>query len=215
MQFFIDTANLDEIREAARLGLVDGVTTNPTLMSREGRDWREVAATICREVDGPVSLEAVGHTADELVSMGLELVRFGPNVVVKLPMTTEGLKAVRILSGQGVDCNVTLVFSPMQALLAAKAGAAFVSPFVGRLDALSEDGMQLVADTLTIFRNYAMPTRVIVASVRHPMHVARAALLGAHIATIPFGVLGQLAAHPLTDAGLAAFDRDWAQLNKT
>lgn len=213
MQFFIDTANLDEIREAARLGLVDGVTTNPTLMSREGHDWRDVAAAICHEVDGPVSLEAVGNTADELVAMGLELVRFGPNVVVKVPMTTEGLKAVRILSGQGVDCNVTLVFSPMQALLAAKAGAAFVSPFVGRLDALSEDGMQLVAETLTIFRNYAMPTRVIVASIRHPMHVSRAALLGAHIATIPFGVLGQLAAHPLTDAGLAAFDRDWARLN--
>lgn len=215
MQFFIDTANIDEIREAAKLGLVDGVTTNPTLMAREGRDWRSVAATICREVDGPVSLEAVGHTADELVLMGLELVKYGPNVVVKVPMTMEGLKAVRILSGQGVDCNVTLVFSPMQALLAAKAGAAFVSPFVGRLDALSEDGMELVEETLTIFRNYGMGTRVIVASIRHPMHVARAALLGAHVATIPFAVLGQLAAHPLTEAGLAAFDRDWAKVDNS
>lgn len=215
MQFFIDTANINEIREAAKLGLVDGVTTNPTLMAREGRDWRSVAATICREVDGPVSLEAVGHTADELVLMGLELVKYGPNVVVKVPMTMEGLKAVRILSGQGVDCNVTLVFSPMQALLAAKAGAAFVSPFVGRLDALSEDGMELVEETLTIFRNYGMGTRVIVASIRHPMHVARAALLGAHVATIPFAVLGQLAAHPLTEAGLAAFDRDWAKVDNS
>lgn len=213
MQFFIDTANIAEIREARALGVLDGVTTNPTLMAKQGGDWRAVAREICREVEGPVSLEAVGETADELVSMGLELVGYGPNVVVKVPMTPEGIKAVRILKSQGVDCNVTLVFSPMQALVAAKAGAAYVSPFVGRLDALSQDGMQLVEDIMTIYREYGLETKVIVASVRHPRHVTDAAIIGAHVATIPPAILKQLFEHPLTDAGLETFNKDWAALN--
>lgn len=213
MQFFLDTANIAEIRAARAWGLLDGVTTNPTLMAREGGDWRAVMRDICREVEGPVSLEAVGETADELIAMGLDLMRNGPNVVVKIPMTPEGLKAVRVLKAKGVDTNVTLVFSPMQALLAAKAGASLVSPFVGRLDGLSQDGMQLVADIMAILRNYAMDTRVIVASVRHPRHVAEAALMGAHVATVPFSVLRQMFDHPLTSAGLDTFNKDWAALN--
>ncbi|MBG3878701.1 fructose-6-phosphate aldolase [Desulfovibrio oxamicus] len=213
MQFFLDTANLAEMRAAKAWGLLDGVTTNPTLMAREGGDWRAVMQSICREVEGPVSLEAVGDTADELIAMGLDLVRNGPNVVVKIPMTPEGLKAVRVLKTKGVDTNVTLVFSPMQALLAAKAGASFISPFVGRLDGLSQDGMQLVADIMTILNNYAMDARVIVASVRHPRHVAEAALMGAHVATVPFAVLRQMFDHPLTTAGLETFNKDWAALN--
>ncbi|BFR48548.1 fructose-6-phosphate aldolase [Nitratidesulfovibrio sp. HK-II] len=213
MQFFLDTANIAEIRAARAWGLLDGVTTNPTLMAREGGDWRAVMRDICREVEGPVSLEAVGETADEFIGMGLDLMRNGPNVVVKIPMTPEGLKAVRVLKSKGVDTNVTLVFSPMQALLAAKAGASFVSPFVGRLDGLSQDGMQLVADIMAILRNYAMDARVIVASVRHPRHVAEAALMGAHVATVPFAVLRQMFDHPLTSAGLETFNKDWAELN--
>ncbi|HCG05227.1 MAG TPA: fructose-6-phosphate aldolase [Desulfovibrio sp.] len=213
MQFFLDTANIAEIRAARAWGLLDGVTTNPTLMAREGGDWRAVMRDICREVEGPVSLEAVGETADEFIAMGLDLMRNGPNVVVKIPMTPEGLKAVRVLKSKGVDTNVTLVFSPMQALLAAKAGASFVSPFVGRLDGLSQDGMQLVADIMAILRNYAMDARVIVASVRHPRHVAEAALMGAHVATVPFAVLRQMFDHPLTSAGLETFNMDWAALN--
>lgn len=213
MQFFLDTANIVEIRAARAWGLLDGVTTNPTLMAREGGDWRAVMRDICREVEGPVSLEAVGETADEFIAMGLDLMRNGPNVVVKIPMTPEGLKAVRVLKSKGVDTNVTLVFSPMQALLAAKAGASFVSPFVGRLDGLSQDGMQLVADIMAILRNYAMDTRLIVASVRHPRHVAEAALMGAHVATVPFAVLRQMFDHPLTSAGLDTFNKDWAALN--
>ena len=213
MQFFLDTANIAEIRAARAWGLLDGVTTNPTLMAREGGDWRAVMRDICREVEGPVSLEAVGETADEFIAMGLDLMRNGPNVVVKIPMTPEGLKAVRVLKSKGVDTNVTLVFSPMQALLAAKAGASFISPFVGRLDGLSQDGMQLVADIMAILRNYAMDARVIVASVRHPRHVAEAALMGAHVATVPFAVLRQMIDHPLTSAGLETFNKDWAALN--
>ena len=213
MQFFLDTANLAEMRAAKAWGLLDGVTTNPTLMAREGGDWRVVMQAICREVEGPVSLEAVGDTADELIAMGLDLVRNGPNVVVKIPMTPEGLKAVRVLKSKGVDTNVTLVFSPMQALLAAKAGASFISPFVGRLDGLSQDGMQLVADIMTILQNYSMDARVIVASVRHPRHVAEAALMGAHVATVPFAVLRQMFDHPLTTSGLEAFNKDWSALN--
>lgn len=213
MQFFIDTANIAEIREARAFGVLDGVTTNPTLMAKQGGDWRVVAREICREVEGPVSLEAVGETADDLVRMGLELVGYGPNVVVKVPMTPEGIKAVRILKSQGVDCNVTLIFSPMQALVAAKAGAAYVSPFVGRLDALSQDGMQLVEDIMTIYREYGLETKVIVASVRHPRHVTDAAIIGAHVATIPPAILKQLFEHPLTDAGLETFNKDWAALN--
>lgn len=212
MQFFIDTANIDEIKEAIAFGLVDGVTTNPTLMSREGGDWREVARTICSEVDGPVSLEVIGTTADEMIAEAEKLIEYGDNVVVKIPMTMDGIKAVGVLSKKGIKTNVTLIFSAMQALLAAKAGATYVSPFVGRLDALGTDGMALIEEIMTIFDNYDFDTQVIVASIRHPMHVLQSALFGAHVATIPFSVIKQLAAHPLTDKGLAAFLKDWKKV---
>ncbi len=209
MQFFIDTANLDEIRAAMEMGLVDGVTTNPSLMSKEASDWREIAAEICRLVPGPVSLEVISLDAEGMVREARDLVQFGPNVVVKVPMTGEGLKAVRILKSMDIETNVTLVFSAAQALLAAKAGAAFVSPFLGRLDDVGQDGMELVQQILTIYANYGFSTRIIAASVRHPLHVLDAALAGAHIATVPFKILTQLLNHPLTDKGIAAFLKDW------
>ena len=212
MQFFIDTADINEIREAAGFGLVDGVTTNPTLMSRQGGDWRAVAQAICDEVDGPVSLEVIGTTAEAMIAEAGELAGYGDNVVIKIPMTMEGIKAVGVLSKQGIKTNVTLIFSAMQALLAAKAGATYVSPFVGRLDALGTDGMGLIEEIMSILANYDLDTQVIVASIRHPMHVLQSALLGAHVATIPFPVIGQLAAHPLTDKGLAAFLKDWEKV---
>ena len=207
MDFFLDSANLDEIREAKRLGMLDGVTTNPTLLAREGRDWREQMAAIVKEVDGPVSLEVVGVTAEDMLAEARDLVAFGPNVVIKIPMLPEGMAAVRELSEAGIPTNVTLVFSPLQALLAAKAGATYVSPFVGRLDAIGHDGMEVVEQIVSIFEMYEFPTKVLVASIRHPQHVLEAALLGAHAATIPFGVIGQLAKHPLTDQGLQAFQK--------
>ncbi len=209
MEFFLDTANLDEIRAAKRQGLVDGVTTNPTLLAREGGDWRSQAKKICEEVDGPVSLEVIGLTAAEMEKEADDLVGFGDNVVIKLPMTTEGLVACKALTEKGVKTNVTLVFSPMQALLAAKAGATYVSPFVGRLDGLSQDGMELISQIRTIYDNYGFATKILVASVRHPLHVLDGALIGADVATIPFSVIGQLAYHPMTDKGLAAFLKDW------
>ena len=209
MQFFIDTANLDEIRAAMEMGLVDGVTTNPSLMSKEASDWREIAAEICRLVPGPVSLEVISLDAEGMVREARDLVQYGPNVVVKVPMTGEGLKAVRILKSMDIETNVTLVFSAAQALLAAKAGAAYVSPFLGRLDDVGQDGMELVQQILTIFANYGFSTRIIAASVRHPLHVLDAALAGAHIATVPFKILTQLLNHPLTDKGIAAFLKDW------
>lgn len=209
MRFFIDTANLDEIRQASDYGLIDGVTTNPSLFSKEKRDWKELAAEICKTVDGPVSLEVVGITADEMVSEARELVKFGPNVVVKIPMLMEGLKAVRQLTEMGIDTNVTLVFSPLQALMAAKAGATYVSPFVGRVDDIGTDGMELIRQIVTIFGNYDFSTQVLVASIRNPMHILDSALAGADVATIPFGVLEKLAKHPLTDKGLEAFLKDW------
>lgn len=212
MQFFIDTANLDEIRRASEYGMVDGVTTNPTLMAREGGDWRKIAEGICKEVDGPVSLEVVGTTAEEMIAEAEDLVRFGDNVVIKIPMTMEGLKAVQQLSAKKIKTNVTLVFSAVQALLAAKAGAAYVSPFVGRLDGIGHDGMELVSEILTIFDNYGFDTEVIVASIRHPAHVLQSALIGAHISTIPFKVIEQLSKHPLTDTGLEAFLKDWEKV---
>jgi transaldolase len=212
MRFFLDTANLDEIRRAKELGLVDGVTTNPTLLSREGGDWRAQAKAICKEVEGPVSLEVVGATADAMVEEARELVGFGPNVVVKIPMLPEGLVAVGRLRAMDIDTNVTLVFSALQALLAAKAGATYVSPFVGRLDAIGHDGMAVVAEIMGAYENYGFETQVIVASIRHPKHVLDSALLGADVATIPFKVIGQLAAHPLTDTGLEAFLNDWKKL---
>ncbi|WP_147821762.1 fructose-6-phosphate aldolase [Salidesulfovibrio onnuriiensis] len=212
MEFFIDTASLDEIREANALGLIDGVTTNPTLMAREGRDWRAIARAICDEVEGPVSLEVVGTTADAMVEEARELMKFGPNVVVKIPMLPEGMKAVRTLSAMGIQTNVTLVFSPNQALLAAKAGATYVSPFVGRIDAIGGNGMDVVSQILTIYGQYGFGTKVLVASVRHSGHVLESALMGADVITIPFGVIKQLAHHPLTDSGLEAFLKDAEKL---
>jgi len=209
MEFFLDTANLDQIREVGELGLLDGVTTNPTLMSREGGDWREQAALICEAVDGPVSLEVIGTTAGEMIKEAKDLVSFGPNVVVKIPMIPEGLKALRELAEREIRTNVTLVFSPNQALLAAKLGAAYVSPFVGRLDALGQSGMEGVGQMRTIFDNYGFATKILVASVRHPMHVLDSGLIGADVVTLPYSTILQLMHHPLTDKGLAAFLADW------
>ena len=214
MKFFIDTANVKEIREAASLGVVDGVTTNPSLVSKEGRDFKQVITEICSIVDGPISAEAVSFEADKMVVEGTDLAKLHKNIVVKLPMTKEGLKATKILAGKGIRVNMTLVFSPAQALLAAKVGAAYVSPFVGRLDDISHDGMDLVRQVVTIFDNYGYPTEVIVASVRHPLHVVDAALAGAHIATIPFSVIDQIVKHPLTDIGIEKFLADWKKLEK-
>lgn len=214
MKFFIDTANVKEIREAAALGVVDGVTTNPSLIAKEGRDFKQVISEICSVVNGPISAEAVSLTADEMVAEGEELAKIHKNIVVKLPMTKDGLKATKILAGNGIRVNMTLVFSSMQALLAAKVGAAYVSPFVGRLDDISHYGMDLVEQVVTIYENYGYSTEVIVASVRNPLHVVDAAMAGAHIATIPFGVIDQLVKHPLTDIGIEKFLADWKKLEK-
>jgi len=214
MKFFIDTANVKEIREAASFGVVDGVTTNPSLIAKEGRDFKQVIAEICELVDGPISAEAVSLEADKMVVEGLELAKIHKNIVVKLPMTKDGLKATKVLADQGIKVNMTLVFSASQALLAAKVGAAYVSPFVGRLDDISHYGMDLVEQVVTIFDNYGYPTEVIVASVRNPLHVVDAAMVGAHIATIPFNVLDQLIRHPLTDIGIEKFLADWKKLEK-
>ncbi len=214
MKFFIDTANVKEIREAASLGVVDGVTTNPSLVAKEGRDFRKVIEEICSIVDGPISAEAVSLEADKMVAEAADLAKIHKNIVVKLPMTKDGLKATKVLAGQGIKVNMTLVFSPMQALLAAKVGAAYVSPFVGRLDDISHYGMDLVRQVVTIYDNYGYETEVIVASIRNPLHVVDAALAGAHISTIPFGVIDQLVKHPLTDIGLNKFLADWKKLEK-
>ena len=209
MKFFIDTANIDEIKDAHSMGMVDGVTTNPTLIAREGRDLKTVIAEICEIVDGPISAEVISLETDGMVAEARELAKIHANVVVKIPMTTDGLKAVRILSAEGIKTNVTLVFSALQALMAAKAGATFVSPFVGRLDDLAQEGMLLIEQIAEIYSNYAYDTEIIVASIRNPMHVLDAAVIGADIATIPYGVLKKLAAHPLTDKGLRSFLDDW------
>lgn len=214
MKFFIDTANVKEIREAASFGVVDGVTTNPSLIAKEGRDFKQVIAEICSIVDGPISAEAVSLEADKMVAEGLELAAIHKNVVVKLPMTKDGLKATKTLAGKGIRVNMTLVFSASQALLAAKVGAAYVSPFVGRLDDISHFGMDLVSQVMEIYDNYGYPTEVIVASVRNPLHVVDAAMAGAHIATIPFNVIDQLVKHPLTDIGIEKFMADWKKLEK-
>ncbi|MGC8777055.1 MAG: fructose-6-phosphate aldolase [Candidatus Caldatribacteriaceae bacterium] len=212
MKFFIDTAFVDEIRQALELGVLDGVTTNPTLVSKTGRGFQEVIMEICALVPGPVSAEVVSLDAAGMIREGRELHRWAPNIVVKIPMTAEGLKAIRVLASEGIAVNTTLVFQPLQALMAAKVGAKYVSPFVGRLDDISSDGMRLVADIIQIFRNYGMTTEVIVSSVRHPMHVVEAAKIGAHIATIPFSVIQNLVRHPLTDIGLKSFLADWEKV---
>jgi transaldolase len=214
MKFFIDSANIGEIKEALSLGMCDGVTTNPSLVAREKKPFNDVVKEILEAVPGPVSLEVVSLDAKGMVAEAKKLVELGGNVVIKVPLTTEGLKATKILSGEGIDVNETLIFSPIQALMAAKAGAAYVSPFVGRLDDVAQNGMELVEQILSIFDNYVFSKEVILASVRHPMHVLEAAMLGADIATIPFGVIGQLAKHPLTDIGIEKFLADWKKVPK-
>jgi len=214
MKFFIDTANIDEIRKANELGVVDGVTTNPSLMAKEGKDPVKVLKEICSVVNGPVSAEVIGVTADVMIKEAKSLSKIHKNIVIKIPMIEEGLKAVKKLSGMGIRTNVTLVFSSTQALLAAKAGATYVSPFVGRLDDISHQGMEIVAEIVDIYENYLFDTEIIVASVRNPLHVVEAARMGAHIATIPYSVIGQLIKHPLTDIGLAKFLKDWEKVPK-
>ncbi len=212
MRFFIDTADVREVREGAAMGLVDGVTTNPSLVAKTGRKFRDVLLEICDTVDGPVSAEVVSLTHDEMMKEARELAALRANIVVKIPLIAEGLKAVKTCTAEGIKTNVTLCFSATQALLAAKAGATYISPFVGRLDDVSTDGMQLIADILEIYDNYAFDTEVLVASVRHPIHVLQAAKMGAHVATCPLSVLLQLAKHPLTDLGLARFLEDWKKV---
>lgn len=212
MKFFLDTANLKEIQTGADMGLVDGVTTNPSLIAKEGRPIHEQIRAICDIVDGDISAEVVSTTAPEMITEGRSLARIHPNVVVKCPLIREGLKATKALASEGLRVNVTLCFSPVQALLAAKAGAYIISPFVGRLDDICTDGMELIRQIVKIYQNYGYPTKVLVASVRHPLHVLDGALAGAHIATMPFKVLDSLFNHPLTDKGLAAFLSDYQKV---
>jgi transaldolase len=212
MKFFIDTASVSDIREAADLGLLDGVTTNPTLLSREEGDPTEILREITKIVEGPVSAEVTALDAEGMVREAVELRKIADNIVIKVPMTLEGLKALRSLSSQGIETNCTLIFHAAQALMAAKAGATYASPFVGRLDDISTDGMDLIEQICTIYRNYEFETQVLVASIRHPVHVVQAGLLGAHVATMPPKVIGQLAQHPLTDIGLERFLADWEKV---
>jgi len=214
MKFFIDTADVNEIREANALGVLDGVTTNPTLVAKSGRNFIEVLKEITEIVDGPISAEVVSLDHEGMIREAVELAAIHPNIVVKVPMTPEGLKAVKALHGKGIKTNVTLIFSPLQALLAAKAGASYVSPFVGRLDDISQDGMGIVEEIRTIFDNYGYEAEIIVASVRNPIHVLNAALIGADIATIPYSVIAQLSKHPLTDIGIEKFLKDWEKVPK-
>jgi len=215
MKFFLDTANVKEIQEAASLGLLDGVTTNPSLVAKEGRSFKEMLIEICNIVDGPISAEVVSLEADAMVKEGKELAKIHKNIVVKVPLIAEGLKATKRLAAEGIKVNVTLCFSPTQALLAAKAGAWCVSPFIGRLDDISSNGMELIRQILIIYRNYDYKTLVLVASVRHPQHVVEAALAGGHICTMPFTIFQQMVKHPLTDNGLKKFLADWeAQAKK-
>lgn len=214
MKFFIDTADVKEIREAHALGLVDGVTTNPSLIAKSGRKFKDVIKEIVSIVDGPISAEVISLDAPGMIKEAKELVKIHKNIVIKLPMTPEGLKACKALTDKGVKTNVTLIFTPMQALLAAKAGATYVSPFVGRLDDISQDGMGIIEEIRTIFDNYGYMAEIIVASVRNPIHVLNSALVGADIATIPYSVMIQLAKHPLTDAGIEKFLKDWESVPK-
>ena len=214
MKFFIDTANIEEIKKGIEMGLVDGVTTNPTLLAKEKKDPRKTIKEILSLVAGPVSLEVIAKDSKGMCSEARKLSSLGKNAVIKIPMTEEGMKAVRTLSKEGIKTNVTLIFQPVQALIAAKAGATYVSPFIGRLDDISARGMEVVEDILTIYSNYIFDTEVIVASIRHPLHVLQAAIIGADISTIPFNVLRQLMGHPLTDIGLERFLKDWQSIKK-
>ena len=216
MKFFIDTANLNEIKEANELGLIDGVTTNPTLVSKEGNvDFKEHIAKICAITSGDVSAEVTALDTEGMLSEGRDLAKIASNVVVKCPLTLDGLKATRIFSSEGIKVNVTLCFSAAQALLAAKAGATYISPFIGRLDDIGQNGMQLIADIIQIYNNYDFKTQVLAASIRHPMHIVDAALIGAHVATIPFKVIQQLVKHPLTEKGLESFLSDWKKSGRS
>ena len=214
MKLFLDTANIEEIRTAAKWGILDGVTTNPSLVAKEGRRFPDVLREICGIVDGAISAEVVSTRADDMVAEGVELAKIHPNIYVKVPMTPEGLQATKRLRAQGIRVNMTLVFSSLQALLCAKVGATFVSHFIGRLDDQGQTGMDLIREILQIYRNYGFPTEVLVASIRHPIHVKEAALAGAHIATMPFSVMEKLPRHPLTDIGLERFLRDWEKVPK-
>jgi transaldolase len=214
MKFFLDTANLAEIKEVAGWGFLDGVTTNPSLCAKESVRFEELIQEICRVCPGPVSVECVSLLAEDLVPEARRLAQLAPNVVIKIPIGLEGLKATRRLAQENISVNTTLVFSPTQALLAAKAGSCFVSPFIGRLDDIAQEGMELVKQILAIYDNYGYETEVIVASIRHPLHVAQAALAGADIATIPFGVIDKLVRHPLTDIGMEKFLKDWGKVKK-
>ncbi len=209
MKFFIDTCNLEQIKKAMDMGILDGVTTNPSLAAKESQPYRKILEQICKTVPGPVSAEVISVTHNEMVKEGEELVKIAKNIVVKIPTIMEGLKAVKTLSDKNIAVNSTLVFSPTQAILVAKAGAAYVSPFIGRLDDISQDGMNLIHQIVTIYNNYEYETEVLVASVRHPMHVVEAALIGADICTLPFSVIEQLIKHPLTDIGLEKFLGDF------
>jgi len=214
MKIFIDTANLDQIREVDSWGILDGVTTNPSLVAKESGDFKTNIRKICEIVGGPVSVEAMSTSAGDIVKEAKELAKIHINVVIKIPMTEEGLKATSMLAKEGIKVNMTLVFSANQALLAAKAGAAYLSPFVGRLDDVGQDGMDLIAEIMDILDNYEYATEVIVASVRHPIHVTQAARMGAHIATIPYDVLKKMFKHPLTDIGIERFQKDWEKVEK-
>jgi len=212
MKIFIDTANIDEIKEAAAMGLLDGVTTNPSLVAKEGKDFRALLDEILQIVDGPVSAEVIATDYEGIVKEGRELAAIHKNIVVKVPLIPEGIKAVNTFSKEGIKTNVTLCFSPSQALLAAKAGATYISPFVGRLDDISHDGMELIEQIIQIYDNYGFKTEVLVASVRHPLHFVQAALMGADVATIPFSVIQKLFNHPLTGSGIQAFLNDWKKM---
>ena len=214
MQIFLDTANIDSIKKYNDMGLVDGITTNPTLLSKEKGNPAEIMREIVRIVQGPVSLEVVATTAAEMIEEAHRLKKYGKNVVVKIPMIPDGLKVVKKLKAEGIDTNVTLVFSSNQAILAAKAGAAYVSPFIGRLDDAGQEGMLLIREILQIFRNYQFSTNVLVASIRHPMHVVEAGKAGAHVVTLPPDILGKMISHPLTDKGLSSFLSDWEKVKK-
>jgi transaldolase len=214
MKFFIDTANIEEIKEASSMGMADGVTTNPSLIAKEKGNFEDIIKEICKIVDGPISAEVISLDIEGMLKEARQLAGIHENIVVKVPMTIDGIKATRRLSEEGIKTNVTLIFSPLQALMAAKAGATYVSPFVGRLDDISHDGLLLVEQILEIYNNYAYDTEIIVASVRNPLHVLDAALMGADIATIPFEVLSKFASHPLTDKGIKAFLDDWNRAQK-
>jgi len=214
VKFFIDTANIEQIKDANDMGMVDGVTTNPSLIAKEDGEFKNIIAQICNIVDGPVSAEVISLEYEGMVSEARELVKIADNIAVKIPMTVEGLKAVKTLSAEGIKTNVTLVFSALQALMAAKAGATYVSPFVGRIDDLAQEGMGLIEEIVQIFANYDFDTQIIVASVRSQLHVLQSALMGADIATIPYGVLKKLAAHHMTDKGIESFLSDWNKKNK-